>query len=617
MLPAGAGLGGARVNETQADWQRHHAEVEALAELGSWLWDLELDVHWWSANLYRLLGAAPLDETASLDAFLGYVHADDRPGVRAHLEAAARGLHPPPVHARVPRDGQLRYVRLTSVLSRTDDAPRVLTVVQDVSEIEAQERALSRAKVLLDEAQAMAQIGSWVWEPATDTIEISDAMRAIFAIDEELEPSLDCLLRFLHPEDAARFRGILEGLAEAPQPASTEVRIRRHDGSERHLAMMARPLEESDGERLAGVVLDVTERRRLEARLRWSETLNALSRLASGIAHEFNNLLTVVVGHARVLQDKAPSDDLRAILEAANTGAELTRRLLAFARESPAEVRPVELEGELADGVRMLARLVGSDVRIQLDLAPNPTTVLIDPAHLHRVLLGLAENARDAMPRGGTLRISTAPKAVDGRPGVEIVFADEGVGMDEDTRQRATEPFFTTKGPGVGEGMGLAVVYGLVEQMGGSFELRSEPGRGTEVVIWLPATDESAHESDRPHRQTAPERRTILVVEDEPLVRRLVQRVLTRAGYEVLVAEGPDEAIALASEHPIDLLLTDLTMPSGGGRRVAAELRAQHPELPVLYMTGFSPNVEGLEAPVLFKPFQPEKLLHALDKLLG
>ncbi len=605
------------MNETQADWRRHHDQVEALVALGSWLWDLELDLHWWSANLHRLL-ASPLEREPSLDAFLDGVHPDDRRHVRAHFDAAARNLHPSPVGCRLlANGGKPRHLRVASVVSRTDESPRVLAVVQDVTESHARERELLRAKELLEQAQAMAQVGSWVWDPAADHVEISPAMRTIFGVDSELDPTIDCLLGLVHPDDALSFSQALERVRRDRQPASVEIRIRRKDGSERDLAMMARPLDTEGGARLAGVVLDVTERRRLEARLRWSETLRALSRLSAGIAHEFNNLLTVVVGHAQVLYDKEPSDDLEAILQAAKNGAELTRRLLAFARESPAEVRPLVLEDEVADGARILSRLVGSGLRIELALSSTPTTVLLDPAHLHRALLGLAENARDAMPRGGTLRISTTPKTVGDRAGVELVLADEGVGMDEATRQRATEPFFTTKGPGEGDGMGLAVVYGLVEQMGGTFELRSEPGAGTEAVIWLPATVVDTAESDRPAGAPKATHPVVLVVEDDPLVRRLVRRILVREGYEVVLAEGPDEAIALAQQRRIDALLTDLTMPGGGGRRVAADLRAQHPDLPVLYMTGFSPNVGDLDAPVLFKPFQPDKLLRALERLLG
>jgi signal transduction histidine kinase/CheY-like chemotaxis protein len=391
---------------------------------------------------------------------------------------------------------------------------------------------------------------------------------------------------------------------------------------------------ESDG-RLEALL---AEQRRLEELVRESQKLESVGRLAGGVAHDFNNILTVILGCLDGLDDGAGRVEIAEIRAAAGRARELTRQLLAFARRQPIAPVALEVGALLRDGERLAARLLGEDVVVSVDAGPGLWRVLADAGQLQQVVLNLAANARDAMPRGGTFVIRAANVAVDGAeaarvPGlaagdhVLLSFADSGEGMPPDVRAHAFEPFFTTKAAGRGTGLGLATVWGIVKQVGGHVAVHSEPGRGTRFDVWLPRAPEGA--ATAPVRDPTPAPRgrgaeRVLVVEDEPSVREVTVRSLRRAGYRVVEAGDAAAALAAAaaSEEPIHLLVTDVVMPGMSGRDLAEALSRVRPALRVLYVSGYSHETiahrgvldEGIE--FLQKPFTPASLLARVRQVL-
>ncbi|MFL5577439.1 MAG: histidine kinase N-terminal 7TM domain-containing protein [Gemmatimonadaceae bacterium] len=387
------------------------------------------------------------------------------------------------------------------------------------------------------------------------------------------------------------------------------------------------------------------EREQLEERFHQAQKLEAIGRLAGGVAHDFNNLLQAIMGNAEFLlgapaaRDAQARADLEEILTATRQAAALTQQLLAFSRRQV--LKPVVLDPNdvLREMAPMIRRLVAADVELDMQLRPGVGYVMVDPSRLQQVVMNLVVNARDAMPRGGRIRIDTA-EAVLGesdvrghaaaRPGrfVALRVRDTGVGMDRATRQRLFEPFFTTKEAGKGTGLGLATVHGIVEQSAGLITVESAPGRGSTFTVYLPGTDapvatprtvEASDERDRGAE-------TILLVESDAPVRHLVERALREGGYRVLAAGGAEEALDVARRHaaPIDLLITNARMPGGmSGRELAARLSDSRAAMPVLYMSGLAADVlaqrGGLEPGVrlLQKPFTVDALKSAVRETLG
>jgi NO-binding membrane sensor protein with MHYT domain/CheY-like chemotaxis protein len=395
---------------------------------------------------------------------------------------------------------------------------------------------------------------------------------------------------------------------------------------------------------LLGAKVDRWFRARLEneERRREAQKLEAIGQLAGGIAHDFNNILTAINNYAAFVSASLPPDapeqaDLDGIREAADRAAALTAQLLAFGRRQMVQPVVLDLREVLGEAGRLLRRLIGENIKVEVEAAPLLSPVLADRAQLIQVVLNLAINARDAMPSGGTLTIEARDVrlsddytrvhlGVDPGRYVELAVTDTGLGMTPDVKARIFEPFFTTKPRGVGTGLGLSTVFGIVKQSSGHIYVYSEPARGTTVKVYLPraagAPATAADSRQEPHPD--PGRETVLVVEDDASIRALVVRVLEQRGYTVLAAASPGEAVALAGERraPIDLLLTDVMLPEMSGPELAKILTASQPGLPVLYMSGYTDTtvVRGghLDAGATFiaKPFGPEPLLRKVREVL-
>ena len=411
---------------------------------------------------------------------------------------------------------------------------------------------------------------------------------------------------YVDPQRRAEFKRLMmeHGLVQG-----FEYQVHRKDGSKIWLSENARAVRDANGAVLyyEGTVVDVTERKQLEDQLRQAQKMEAVGQLAGGIAHDFNNLLMVIQGNAELMLDRlrAPEPlykNAHQVMKAAEKAASLTRQLLAFSRRQVLQPRVLDLNSIIADVGKMLPRLIGED--IELRILPNAALgwVKADQSQIEQVLLNLAVNARDAMPRGGRLTIETAQVDLDEsyvrqhasiRPGPYVVLAvsDTGVGMDAETQAHCFEPFFTTKEQGRGTGLGLATVYGVVKQSGGWIWVYSEPGEGTTLKIYLPMVQEDAEAAKHAKGQGEVPRgtETILLAEDQDGIRELARDFLESCGYTVLVAKDGAEALELAQVHkdPIDLLLTDVVMPKVNGPELAQRLALVRPRMKALYMSGY------------------------------
>jgi len=451
------------------------------------------------------------------------------------------------------------------------------------------------------------------------------------------------LVALLEERDRPRAEVQLQRLRQGIEE-QFDFKVHRRDGRMTWLMVTAAPLYGPD-HRYAGALImcsDISERKRLEEQYRQAQKMEAIGRLAGGVAHDFNNLITIVNGCADLVLAKLSADDpagefVREIKNAGERGAGLTRQLLAFSRQQVLEPRVVDLNAIIIDMERLLGRMIGEDIVLRKALDPRLGRVKVDAGQVQQIIMNLAVNARDAMPNGGQLTIETRNVDLDEeytrlhsdvRPGgyVMLVVSDTGVGMDSDVRTRVFEPFFTTKEPGKGTGLGLATVYGIVTQSGGHISLYSEPRQGTVFKIFLPRVDEPLS-SAGPHPAAPRALRgteTVLLVEDEDTVRLLSRHILELYGYTVLEARGPEEAIVKARQHdgPIHLLLTDVVMPGGGGRHVAEQLSAARPGVKVLYVSGYTDDavvrygVLHAEASFLQKPFTAVSLAAKVREVL-
>ncbi len=416
---------------------------------------------------------------------------------------------------------------------------------------------------------------------------------------------------------------------------------RRKDGGFMHMEVNHSAVTSADREAILCINRDVTERNRLEERLRQAQKMEAVGRLAGGIAHDFNNLLTVVVGYSDCLVNELSSQPqaremAQEISKAADRAAELTGQLLAFGRKALVCPRVLELNAAVSQTESLLRRLIGEDVELVVELSPTEIKTRIDPGQLHQVLLNLSVNARDAMPRGGRLTIAIAATVFDEdgvrtkpnlHPGdyAVLTVTDTGCGMSPEVLAHLFEPFFTTKEIGKGTGLGLATAYGIVEQAGGHTEVESNTGAGTTFRIYLPRVEAPAGEPPAPPPPLPlPGAETVLLVEDEAMIRSYAALVLREQGYHVIEASDGSEALELCRRHqgPLHLLLTDVVLPRLGGRELAERSAALRPGLRVLFISGYTEDtvlrhgVIKSDVHFLAKPFTPAILIGKVRAVL-
>ncbi|HEY2253928.1 MAG TPA: response regulator [Planctomycetaceae bacterium] len=461
-------------------------------------------------------------------------------------------------------------------------------------------------------------------------------------------------LEHVHPEDLDRALDVMAALTTQGR-SSVEYRFRCRDGSYRWLFDQKRLIRNAMGVpvEIVGSWLDITDRKRFEDQTRQSQKMDAIGRLAAGVAHDLNDLLTAIMGYTAAAADGLHSDgpfheDIEEVEKAANRAAVLVRQLMSFSRRQMLAPVVLDFNSLLAETTKTLERQVGEEVDYLIHPADRLWQVKIDPDQWRLVLENLIVNACGAMPRGGTLTIETTNVVVGGmdastwpqgrlaeygrgeygpREYVRLTVSDTGPGMDSETQSHVFEPFFTRQGVHSAAGLGLATVYGIVMQSGGLIELDSEPGRGTKFTIYIPRSREELAEAETQPKSGAPAEgnETVLLVEDEEAVRTLVRRVLERNGYTVIEARHGEEALSLLEneKRPIDILVSDLALPGMGGRELAERLLEERPQTKLLYMSGYTDDavmrrqILNAEAPFLQKPFTPEALVQKVRAVLG
>jgi two-component system, cell cycle sensor histidine kinase and response regulator CckA len=533
-----------------------------------------------------------------------------------------------------------------------DDKPYTLWEFRDITVRKRTEEALRHSEESLREAQRIANIGSWDLDLANNKLFWSEQMFRICEVDaKEFGPSYEDFLDVVHPEDRDTVNRVYTDSVKNLAPFEIVHRLRMKDGRVKYVQVRGETRGDSKRRplRSVGTAQDITkdklaeeEKASLEAQLHHAQRMESVGRLAGGVAHDFNNMLGVILGHAEMVIDGLdptspllpPLDEIR---KAARRSADLTRQLLAFARKQTVTPKVLNLNQAVADMLKMLQRLIGEDIHITWEPSPNLWSIKVDPAQIDQILANLCVNARDAITDVGKLTIETRNSTFDddycaAHPGflageyVRIAVSDNGCGMDKETLGHIFEPFFTTKAAGTGTGLGLATVYGVVRQNNGFLNVYSEPGHGTTFAIYLPR-HVGAGTSARTEGMTETPLRgheTILLVEDESSILELITIMLRRQGYTVLAASSPTEALRLGHKHAreIDLLLSDVVMPEMNGRDLAKNLQASIPNVKRLFMSGYTANVIAhhsvLDEGVSFiqKPFSTKELSAKVREVL-
>ena len=588
--------------------------------------------------------------------FVPLVHEDDRASTTKAMEA----LYQPPYTAyleqrALTKDGWrwLGWMN-TAVLDEDGNVTAIIGVGRDITERKQAEKALRESAVHLATAQRIAHFGSWEIKlnEALDFVDPqiwSDECFRILGIEPgSVEITGEYFYNCVHPEDRELAYQALQTAIRERSEVTYEYRLIWPDNSIHYIFDQATVVLDKDSGRPAkvvGTVHDITENRRLEAQLRQSQKMEAIGRLAGGIAHDFNNLLVPIIGYADLGQLKLTPDNkahayFQRIRTAADQAAHLTHQILAFSRKQVLEAKIVDLNLIVAEFKQMIQRLIEEDIELQLFLAPSLHPIRADKVQIEQILLNLVVNARDAMADGGKITIETANVYLDEAyvkrymniqpqpPGdyVMLAVSDTGQGMNTETQQQIFEPFFTTKEKGKGTGLGLATVYGIVKQHGGNIWVYSEPGNGTTFKVYLPLAEGKLHSQNTPVVEPTSVfgTETILVVEDEELVRKLVCETLSAHGYHVIEALSTTDAIKIASQlkETIHLLLTDVIMPDMNGRVLYEKVAALRPDIQILYMSGYTDNVivhhgildEGIN--FLQKPFTLHSLTHKVKQVL-
>jgi PAS domain S-box-containing protein len=617
--------------------QRNMMEAQRIARIGSWEWDRVDDRHWWSEECYRILGLDPDSVPATEEAWDALTHPDDVDWTDVEFDEATAAGRGYTFQYRIIRpDGQVR-----TVLERAEviSAGKYAGTVMDVTERLKMEARLA-------ESQRMAKLGTWEWNMATDERIWSEECYRLYGVSPSLKPVTRAVWQAtVHPDDLPSLQALMASIETNPRPYTYRCRVLRPDGTIRITQVHGEPVSDfgPNNPIIAGTALDITERESMESQLQHAQKMEAVGQLTGGIAHDFNNLLGAVLGNIDLLMDEIVDRPRAKTLAeraaaAAESGAQLVRRLLAFSRKQTLNAQVTDVNELIVNMLDLLRRSLGDKAQINTSLAAGPIYCVIDRAQTEGALLNLCINARDAMPGGGSATVSTRVVAIEerraGLPGLrpglyaELTVADSGIGMPRHVLARAFEPFFTTKEPGKGSGLGLSMVYGFVKQSEGHIEIDSEPGTGTAVRIYLPIQPEatrSATDLVRPVPTHSQGRELVLVVEDNADLRGYAVNAVRSFGYRALSAPCAKTALRLLESRPdIALLFTDIVFKDGPtGIQLADLARRRRPDLPVLLTSGYlgdeaaQDRIGQANTFTLAKPFRAADIGRKLAEIFG
>jgi len=620
-------------------------EAQRLASLGTYSLDLPAGI-WQSSRVLDGIFGIPAEYPRDMAGWLAIVHPGDRAEMAAYFQEEVLGRRRPfDRQYRIVRvdDGETRWLhgRGELLLDEEGRVRRMFGMIQDITERRQAEEALRESEEHYRRFFEHDLTADYISTADGRLLDCNPAYLRLFGFPDR-EAALATNVTALYPDGAAR-GALLDELKSRGGLEYREMVLRNIEGQPLHVIMNVLGVFDGEGrlDRMQGYLFDITQHKELEQQFYQAQKMESIGRLAGGVAHDFNNLLTVINGHVDLMRLQVlPQDPLREQMEqvaaAGERAARLTRQLLAFSRRQVLQLEPVALNQVVNDLGKMLRRLIGEDVRLETRLEAGLPAVLADAGQLEQVLVNLAVNSRDAMPEGGTLTVSTQSLHVDAEfcrlhrpqpPGHYCLLevSDTGVGMGADVLSRVFEPFFTTKEKGRGTGLGLATVYGIVKQVDGYIWAESEPGRGTTFQIFFPVV----HAAVEPRDPRAAAglllkgSETVLVVEDEEMVRRLAVRLLRSHGYQVLEAGHGREALAVLEANPeVRLVLSDVIMPVMGGRELALNLQARPRPPALIFMSGYTEEDiarQGLvKAGLHFiqKPFDMTTLLQKVRAVL-
>jgi PAS domain S-box-containing protein len=540
------------------------------------------------------------------------------------------------------KDGAPAWIRADGRAARGSggEIERYEVFATDITDQRTAERALRASEERHRELMEHAQDAIFVQDAQGIVQEVNRATEQLTGVSRQ-ELVGRSFLETLPPADREDvFRKFRKTLEHGRTLEPVQVRIQRRDGTMVPGEVKASVVEVDGRSLVFAIVRDVSERNAMAEQLRMAQKMEAVGQLAGGVAHDFNNLLTAILGYSQLLAPELRGNPehfsaIEEIRKAGERAAGLTRQLLAFSRKQILELKVLDLNEVVRHIQEMLSRLIGEDIQVVTNLDPALGSVRADAGQIEQVIMNLAVNARDAMPRGGQLSLETANVELDEtyaqthvavQPGQYVMLAvsDTGVGMDGATRDRVFEPFFTTKAKGHGTGLGLSTVYGIVKQSGGYIWVYTEPGKGTSFKVYLPRVPAPAEALAVPEPTSVPAlgNETVLLVEDEEAVRKLECKTLEARGYRVLEAADGGEAVEIAERESVDLLLTDMVLPGMGGGEIAVRVREIHPRVKVLYTSGYTDDAivrRGLMergAAFLEKPFTPNRLARKIREVL-
>ncbi len=634
------------------------AEAQHIAHVGSWAWDIQTGAITWSEELFRIFGVDP-NAGITFERYLEAIHPDDLAQVEATVaKAVETGVGYTIEHRVLWPDATIHWIHGRAEVTMGErGAIRMRGTAQEITGQKEAEEQLRQAELRYRTLVEQLPLTTYIrpLDMSLPNIYCSPQVEQLLGCTaEEWETDPKMYESMVHPEDRDRGLEDFRRVREAGTPLHEEYRYIARDGRVVWVLDKTYLVEDESGETFVhGFLLDVSERKqfeeersRLQEELYQAQKLEAIGRLAGGVAHDFNNMLTAIMGYSELLLAQLEDDSpLRAetlqIRRAADQASELPRQLLAFSRNQPQQPRLIDLNEVVAAASDLLSRLVGETIDVTVTSTATSPLVVADPAQIEHVLLNLVLNARDAMPDGGSVTIETANVELTAEGAAEragpagsyvvVSVSDTGEGIDAETRARLFEPFFTTKPPGKGAGLGLASVYGIVSQSQGFVDVTSTPGLGSRFEVFLPRSTEkrvlpvASTPSEQPPSavtSVAPETRTVLLAEDEDVVRMLVVTVLENAGFNVIAAANGLEALTLWESTPgVDVLVTDMVMPGLGGRELADRILSSAPGTAVVFISGYTDDQVGMTGgdgspQLLLKPFAPSALVASIAAAL-
>lgn len=631
---------------SEEELRRKHAmlvRTEAIARVGSWAWEVDSDRVTWSEELFRIFGMEPAEEAPPLAEHQDLYVPEDRERLLRAIDACVRDGIPYELEARIVRpDGHQRTCVIRGVAEEVQDgrAVRLAGSVHDITERKRVEDDLRASEEKFRRLFSQHSAVKLLIDPASGRIVDANQAAARF-YGWPVETMRQMNVAQINTLSVEQIQAEMERARREGQ-VHFEFRHRKRDGSVADVELFSSRVVLDGKEYLHSIVHDVTQTRRLEAQLLQAQKLESVGRLAGGVAHDFNNMLGIILGYSEMALNMVPTTDplfgdLQEIREAARRSADIARQLLTFASRQTIEPRILDL-GETVEGMlKMLRRLLGENIELEWRCEEDLWPVLMDPSQVDQVLANLCVNARDAIREVGRITIEMRNVSFDeafcelhvgfqAGDHVLLSVSDDGVGMDRQTLEHLFEPFFTTKPLGEGTGLGLATVYGIVKQNRGFIDVYSEPGQGSVFKIYLPRHEvgSAARIREAPSLPARGGRETILLVEDEKSLLRMTSMMLETLGYRVLAASSPGEALRLAgaSASDIHLLITDVVMPEMNGRELAREMLALRPAIKSLFTSGYTANVIAhhgvLDEGVCFlqKPFSASDLADRVREAL-